>query len=275
MLLPQPTNTAQSSAVPTGTAQLQVPLIPATRAIVNSHVLPPLNQNPLIAANICPSLPAVSQIPLPSTAAQVNNDQTVPRTDSTDSFINIDPPQAPTATRALAINHRSSLAVANANEVHNFPIEARNALDQLSTAARCITNNFPTVQTIDQIIGTVSNQFQAQQLRVQHEIQEQAKSTNAHFATLAEQMQQLISTTAATANVLKPPTLRSNLKHHPQIPCTITNFPVNMRQRRCIPFRTSKRPPVCGKSLWFLGLPAQQLLQQPTTSVRNAAHISM
>uniref|UniRef100_A0A915JEW6 Uncharacterized protein n=1 Tax=Romanomermis culicivorax TaxID=13658 RepID=A0A915JEW6_ROMCU len=63
-------------------------------------------------------------------------------------------------------------------------------LDQLSTAAARITNNVPTVQTIDQIIGAISDQFQAQQLGVQLEIQEQVKSANACFAALAEQMQQ-------------------------------------------------------------------------------------
>uniref|UniRef100_A0A915I461 Uncharacterized protein n=1 Tax=Romanomermis culicivorax TaxID=13658 RepID=A0A915I461_ROMCU len=64
------------------------------------------------------------------------------------------------------------------------------------------------VQTIDQIISAISDQFQAQQIRVQCEIQEQAKATNAHFATLAEQMQQLISTTAAATNARNPLTPR-------------------------------------------------------------------
>uniref|UniRef100_A0A915INA4 Uncharacterized protein n=1 Tax=Romanomermis culicivorax TaxID=13658 RepID=A0A915INA4_ROMCU len=39
-------------------------------------------------------------------------------------------------------------------------------------------NNVPTVQTIDQFISAVSDQFQAQQLRLQLEIQEQVKSMN-------------------------------------------------------------------------------------------------
>uniref|UniRef100_A0A915JTX2 Uncharacterized protein n=1 Tax=Romanomermis culicivorax TaxID=13658 RepID=A0A915JTX2_ROMCU len=82
------------------------------------------------------------------------------------------------------------------------------ALYQLSTVAACITNNVPTVQTIDQIISAVSDQFQAQQLRVQRKIQEQTKATNARFAIIVEQMQQLISTTAAATNARNPPTLR-------------------------------------------------------------------
>uniref|UniRef100_A0A915IRA2 Uncharacterized protein n=1 Tax=Romanomermis culicivorax TaxID=13658 RepID=A0A915IRA2_ROMCU len=67
----------------------------------------------------------------------------------------------------------------------------------------------PTVQTIDQIIGAISDQFQAQELGVQWEIQKQVQTMNAQFVTLAEQMQQLISTTTAATTVgNNPPTPR-------------------------------------------------------------------
>uniref|UniRef100_A0A915HVV9 Uncharacterized protein n=1 Tax=Romanomermis culicivorax TaxID=13658 RepID=A0A915HVV9_ROMCU len=63
--------------------------------------------------------------------------------------------------------------------------------------------------------NTVSDQFQAQQLRVQHEIQEQTKFTNACLAALAEQMQQLISTTTAAAAARNPRTPRPLLVTSP------------------------------------------------------------
>uniref|UniRef100_A0A915KDG3 Uncharacterized protein n=1 Tax=Romanomermis culicivorax TaxID=13658 RepID=A0A915KDG3_ROMCU len=193
---PNPPLSTFSSSGLDRTAQTQVPLISATPAIVNSHALPPLSQDPHIAAVICASALAVSQIPPLSTTTQVNNNTTIAPTDSSDSFINIDPPQASTITGAPQLQTQTKFII------------SRDALDQLSTNAAWITNNVPTVQTIDQIIGTISDQFQAQQLPVQCEIQEQAKSTNGRFAALAEQMQQLISTTAAAAAARNSPTPR-------------------------------------------------------------------
>uniref|UniRef100_A0A915HL20 Uncharacterized protein n=1 Tax=Romanomermis culicivorax TaxID=13658 RepID=A0A915HL20_ROMCU len=164
-MLPPTTNIAQSSAVPEvslppsnsplsifsnsaldRTEQVQVPLIPTAPPPANSLLPPPLSQNSVIAAAICASTPAVSQIPSPSNTTQANNDTTVPRTDSSDSFINIDSLQAPATTCASVTAHCSSLAIVNANKVHNFRIEAGNALEQLSTAPGQITNNLPTVQ---------------------------------------------------------------------------------------------------------------------------------
>uniref|UniRef100_A0A915L982 Uncharacterized protein n=1 Tax=Romanomermis culicivorax TaxID=13658 RepID=A0A915L982_ROMCU len=57
-------------------------------------------------------------------------------------------------------------------------------------------------------MGAVSDQFQAQQLHVQRQIQEQVQSTNVCFAALAEQMQQLISTTTTMTAARNPPTPR-------------------------------------------------------------------
>uniref|UniRef100_A0A915K7U5 Uncharacterized protein n=1 Tax=Romanomermis culicivorax TaxID=13658 RepID=A0A915K7U5_ROMCU len=119
-------------------------------------------------------------------------------------------PKAATAARwALSFDQMLLPRPTNTTQSSAVPtIEAHNALEQLSTAATQITNNVPTVQTIDQTISTVSDQFLAQQLRVQREIQEQVKSTNACFAALAEQMQQLITTIAAAATACNPPTPR-------------------------------------------------------------------
>uniref|UniRef100_A0A915I7U6 Uncharacterized protein n=1 Tax=Romanomermis culicivorax TaxID=13658 RepID=A0A915I7U6_ROMCU len=84
---------------------------------------------------------------------------------------------------------------------HESGLGSPNAPSTATGAAVRITNNVPTVQTIDLIIGAVSDQFQAQQLHVQCEIQEQAQAMNARFAALAKQMQQLISTTTITTTV--------------------------------------------------------------------------
>uniref|UniRef100_A0A915J5G4 Uncharacterized protein n=1 Tax=Romanomermis culicivorax TaxID=13658 RepID=A0A915J5G4_ROMCU len=125
-----------------------------------------------------------------------------------------------------------TVAIATTNEVQNYQLEARHALDQLNTAVASITNNVPTVQTIDQIIGAVSYQFQARQLCVQCEIQEQAQATNSCFAALAEQTQQLISSTAAAAAACnnmprpRPPPATSQLhdEERPDIYITIDTF---------------------------------------------------
>uniref|UniRef100_A0A915JJJ8 Uncharacterized protein n=1 Tax=Romanomermis culicivorax TaxID=13658 RepID=A0A915JJJ8_ROMCU len=63
-------------------------------------------------------------------------------------------------------------------------------LKQLNTTTARITNTVPTLQTIDQIMGAISDQLQAQQLQVQHKIKEQAQVTNAQFAAFTEQIQQ-------------------------------------------------------------------------------------
>uniref|UniRef100_A0A915J909 Uncharacterized protein n=1 Tax=Romanomermis culicivorax TaxID=13658 RepID=A0A915J909_ROMCU len=57
------------------------------------------------------------------------------------SILNQRTPQPPTLVSAN--NYSSSLAIANTNEVHNFRFKARDALDQLSTAAARMTNNVP------------------------------------------------------------------------------------------------------------------------------------
>uniref|UniRef100_A0A915I504 Uncharacterized protein n=1 Tax=Romanomermis culicivorax TaxID=13658 RepID=A0A915I504_ROMCU len=61
-------------------------------ASANLLAPPPLSQNSTTTATIGASTSAVSQIPLPSTIVHQNNDTTVACTDSSDAFINIDPP---------------------------------------------------------------------------------------------------------------------------------------------------------------------------------------
>uniref|UniRef100_A0A915J6H4 Uncharacterized protein n=1 Tax=Romanomermis culicivorax TaxID=13658 RepID=A0A915J6H4_ROMCU len=133
-------------------------------------------------------------------------------------------PIAPAATGASITDHGSSLAIAKANKVQSFLVEACDALEQLSTTTPQITNNVPTVQTMDQIIGIVAHQFQTQQQHVQQEIQEQVQFTNAGFTALAGQMQQLMSTTTTTAVAHNPPTPRAPLvtsRFHGEEPCNI------------------------------------------------------
>uniref|UniRef100_A0A915HM13 Uncharacterized protein n=1 Tax=Romanomermis culicivorax TaxID=13658 RepID=A0A915HM13_ROMCU len=102
---------------------------------------------------------AIPQIPPPHITTNMTTDSNIDRTDSMDSFVNLDPLLAPAATQVNTGDHRSSLAIVNANKVHNFHLEACDALEQLNTAAARITNNVPRVQTID---GAISDQFQAQ-----------------------------------------------------------------------------------------------------------------
>uniref|UniRef100_A0A915KT50 Uncharacterized protein n=1 Tax=Romanomermis culicivorax TaxID=13658 RepID=A0A915KT50_ROMCU len=122
-------------------------------------------------------------------------------------------------------------------------MEAREALEQLSTTTGRIINNVPTVQTIDQIIGVVSDQFQAQQLCDRCGIQERRKSTNACFAALAEQMQQLISMTVATAcnpSTPRPPPV--TLQFHGEETCDI--YILNKTLGETEPAQVFARPPV-------------------------------
>uniref|UniRef100_A0A915I9I1 Uncharacterized protein n=1 Tax=Romanomermis culicivorax TaxID=13658 RepID=A0A915I9I1_ROMCU len=64
-----------------------------------------------------------------------------------------------------------------------------------------------------------------QQLQVQCKIKEQAQVTNARFAAIAEQMQQLIATTTISAtarnNPLMPRPLPANLQFHCEELCDV------------------------------------------------------
>uniref|UniRef100_A0A915IE99 Uncharacterized protein n=1 Tax=Romanomermis culicivorax TaxID=13658 RepID=A0A915IE99_ROMCU len=88
-----------------------------------------------------------------------------------DSFVNLNP-LAAAATQANMHDHHNSISLANVCEVQKFQLEVRDALEQLNIATTRMTNNVLTVQTIDQIIGTISDQLQAQQLQVHQKIRE-------------------------------------------------------------------------------------------------------
>uniref|UniRef100_A0A915L715 Uncharacterized protein n=1 Tax=Romanomermis culicivorax TaxID=13658 RepID=A0A915L715_ROMCU len=78
--------------------------------------------------------------------------------------------------------------------------------------------------SISQIPLPSTAMHSAQQLCVQHKIQEQVQSTSESFATLAKQMQQLISTSTAAAIPFHPPTPRPRpvtSQFHEEEPCDI------------------------------------------------------
>uniref|UniRef100_A0A915KDJ3 Uncharacterized protein n=1 Tax=Romanomermis culicivorax TaxID=13658 RepID=A0A915KDJ3_ROMCU len=56
----------------------------------------------------------VSQVPPPVNTVQTDIDPNINGTDSTESFVNLNPPLAPAATVGPASKHCSSLAIANA-----------------------------------------------------------------------------------------------------------------------------------------------------------------
>uniref|UniRef100_A0A915J1H5 Uncharacterized protein n=1 Tax=Romanomermis culicivorax TaxID=13658 RepID=A0A915J1H5_ROMCU len=130
----------------------QIMPLPTTN-ITQSSVLPAISLPPpnlplSIFSNSALDGTAPAQVPLIFATSTPTNLHAPSPLDSSDSFINIDPLQASAATQASLTDHRSSLAIANANEVCNFQIEAWDTLEQLSTPAARITNNIPTVQSI-------------------------------------------------------------------------------------------------------------------------------
>uniref|UniRef100_A0A915K2A4 Uncharacterized protein n=1 Tax=Romanomermis culicivorax TaxID=13658 RepID=A0A915K2A4_ROMCU len=139
------------------------------------------------------------------------------------------------------------MAIANANEGHNFQLEVCDALEQLNTTAARIKNNVSTVQTIDQIIGTLSDQLQAQQLQVQRVIKEQAQATNTQFGALAQQMQQLISAIGAAVrnNPPMPRPLPAGSQFYCQDMCDI--YITNYTFRETEPALAYARPLSCVK----------------------------
>uniref|UniRef100_A0A915HV49 Uncharacterized protein n=1 Tax=Romanomermis culicivorax TaxID=13658 RepID=A0A915HV49_ROMCU len=104
------------TATPHGSIAQQMPQ--------SSTTAPPTNPAaPVVLNLITPSdagTPAAVQMPVPPSAANPAMDLNINHTDSTDSFVNLDPPLAPATTLANTHDHPSSIAIANANEVPNF-----------------------------------------------------------------------------------------------------------------------------------------------------------
>uniref|UniRef100_A0A915JWE3 Uncharacterized protein n=1 Tax=Romanomermis culicivorax TaxID=13658 RepID=A0A915JWE3_ROMCU len=153
----------------------------ATQQVLQSSTTAPPSNSvpPLVSGQISNAatannagMLAMSQVPPPQDAAQQATNPNIDGTNSTDSFINLDPRLASTTTLASTHNHCSSIAITTA---HEEPFRTNSKLN------KC----------------------------VQGEIQEQAQVTNAHFATVVEQMRQLISTTTTATTVgNNPPTSR-------------------------------------------------------------------
>uniref|UniRef100_A0A915K8Z3 Uncharacterized protein n=1 Tax=Romanomermis culicivorax TaxID=13658 RepID=A0A915K8Z3_ROMCU len=80
---------------------------------LNLAAPPVLGQISHTAATTSASPWAVSQVPPPVNAAQTDIDPNINRTNSMESFVNLNPALAPAATVGPASNHHSSLAIAN------------------------------------------------------------------------------------------------------------------------------------------------------------------
>uniref|UniRef100_A0A915L4R2 Uncharacterized protein n=1 Tax=Romanomermis culicivorax TaxID=13658 RepID=A0A915L4R2_ROMCU len=173
-----PVELTVNNATPQGGIAQQAPQISTAAPPMTPAV--PLDSgqvsNPAISSDADAS--AVLQLPPPQRAANLAIDPNMDCTDSTNSFINLDPLLARTPALVTARSHCSSIAIANANEVQNFCLEACDALEQLNNTAARIMNNVQTIQTIDQIISVIFDKLQAQQLQVQCKIKEQAQATN-------------------------------------------------------------------------------------------------
>uniref|UniRef100_A0A915JUB7 Uncharacterized protein n=1 Tax=Romanomermis culicivorax TaxID=13658 RepID=A0A915JUB7_ROMCU len=120
-------------------------------------------------------------------------------------------------------------------------------------------------------MGPISDQFQAQQLRVQRETQEQVQVTNVCFTTLAEQMQQLISTTAFSKHMIKCVILDDNSDDqciigtdflaHPDIH-GILNFKDNYIEIQNVKLPLKVIAVVCPQSDLFLNAAHNNLLEE-------------